>query len=119
MKGLIIKSPWIEHILDGKKKWEIRGSNTKIRGTIALIKSGSGMVYGEVNLIDSKELTLKDYQESHEFHCVQSENAQDLPYQKTYAWVLENPKIYPEPLSYKHPMGAVIWVNLSAQTIES
>jgi hypothetical protein len=42
MKGLIVKSPWIELILEGKKTWEIRGSNTKIRGPIALIKSGSG-----------------------------------------------------------------------------
>ncbi|MGD6960409.1 ASCH domain-containing protein [Rossellomorea aquimaris] len=113
MKGLIVKSPWIELILEGKKTWEIRGSNTKIRGTIALIKSGSGMVYGEVKINDSKELTLKDYQVSNEFHRVQSEHSQALPYKKTYAWVLEKPKIYEEPIPYKHPMGAVIWVNLT------
>ncbi|MGM0842842.1 MAG: ASCH domain-containing protein [Bacillota bacterium] len=113
MKGLIVKSPWIELILEGKKTWEIRGSNTNIRGTIALIKSGSGMVYGEVNLNDCKELTLKDYQVSNEFHRVQSENSQALPYKKTYAWVLEKPQIYEEPIPYKHPMGAIIWVNLS------
>jgi hypothetical protein len=113
MKGLIVKSPWIELILEGKKTWKIRGSNTKIRGPIALIKSGSGMVYGEVNLNDSKELTLKDYQVSNEFHRVQSESSQALPYKKTYAWVLENPRIYEKPIPYKHPMGAIIWVNLS------
>ena len=112
MKGLIIKSPWIELILDGKKTWEIRGSNTNIRGTIALIKSGSGKVFGEVDLIDSVELTLEDYQESRKLHGVQSENVLELPYRRTYAWVLTNPKIYKDPIPYKHPMGAVIWVNL-------
>jgi len=75
MKGLIIKSPWIELILEGKKTWEIRGSNTKIRGPVALIKSGSGKVFGEANVIDSKELTLEDYQTSRKFHCVESEDS--------------------------------------------
>jgi len=46
MKGLLINSPWIEMILEGKKTWEIRGANTKLRGPIALIKSGSGKVVG-------------------------------------------------------------------------
>lgn len=112
MNALIIKSPWIDRIFEGKKTWEIRGSNTKNRGKIALIKSGSGMVYGEVDLIDSKELNLTEYQESRRFHGVESEDASVLPYKRTYAWVLDNPKIYKQPVPYKHPMGAVIWVRL-------
>ena len=32
MKALVIKQPWVDYILNGKKTWEIRGSNTKIRG---------------------------------------------------------------------------------------
>ena len=42
-KGLMIKSPWIDKILAGEKTWEIRGYTTETRGTIALIKSGSGL----------------------------------------------------------------------------
>lgn len=38
IRGLILKSPWIDLILDGRKTWEIRGSNTLVRGHIALIK---------------------------------------------------------------------------------
>ena len=49
MKGLIIKSPWIDYILDKEKIWEIRGSSTTIRGPILLIKSGTDKVYGECN----------------------------------------------------------------------
>lgn len=52
MKGLISKSPHIENILFGKKIWEIRDSNTKIIGEIALIKSSSGTVVGKCELID-------------------------------------------------------------------
>lgn len=113
MKGLLIKSPWIDLILDGKKNWEIRGSNTKKRGEIGLIKSGSGMVYGTVNIVESKELTLEEYQNGSHRHCVNSGDTSQLPYKKTYAWVLNNPIIYETPIPYQHPMGAVIWVDLS------
>ena len=58
MKALIIKKPWIDNILDGKKTWEIRGSKTNIRGQIELIQSGSGLVVGSCEIIDRKELTL-------------------------------------------------------------
>ena len=61
MKGLIIKAPWIDYILSGKKTWEIRGCNTKIRGEIALIQSGTGKIYGTVELVDSLELDLHTY----------------------------------------------------------
>lgn len=44
---------------------------------------------------------------------MESENSNQLPYKRTYAWVFDKPKIYNEPIPYKHPMGAVIWVNLS------
>lgn len=112
MKGLIIQSPWIDLIFEGKKIWEIRGSNIRIRGTIALIKSGTGHIYGTVELVQSKNLTLQEYQKSEAYHQVSSYNCEKTPYKNTYAWVLRNPKRYVEPIPYKHPMGAVIWVKL-------
>lgn len=51
MKGLVIKSPYIEDILNGKKMIEVRGSNTNIRGTIILLKSGSGKALGTVDIV--------------------------------------------------------------------
>jgi hypothetical protein len=110
MKGLIIKSPWIDLILEGKKTWEIRGSNCKIRGKIALIKSGSGLIFGTVDLVDTKMLGLEDFQQGRKFHCISDTNV--LPYPKTYAWILENPVLFDKPIPYQHPQGAVIWVNL-------
>jgi hypothetical protein len=32
--------------------------------------------------------------------------------QNTHAWILTNPQLFAEPVPYKHPQGAVIWVNL-------
>ena len=110
MKGLIIKSPYIEQILSGVKKWEIRGSNTSIRGKICLIKSGTKRIYGEVNLVDSFEINLEKYNKYHKelYGCV----CDKLPYKRTYAWVVKEPCLYKDPLNYNHPRGAIIWVNL-------
>lgn len=112
MKGLIIKSPWIEYILSGKKTWEIRGSNTKIRGTVYLIKSGSGQIYGTAEIVNCIELSLEQYQSAYNKHMIPLEYLSQLPYKRTFAWVLDNAVLFNTPLEYKHPRGAVIWVNI-------
>ena len=109
MKGLIIKRPWIDLILDGVKSWEIRGSNTTVRGQIALIQSGTKTVVGVAELVGSRRLSLEEYLQSEAFHCIRARGG--LPYPKTYAWVLASPKRLPQPVPYTHPQGAVIWVN--------
>jgi hypothetical protein len=98
-------------MLDGKKTWEIRGSNTKIRGKIALIKSGTGKIYGMVELVNVKNLTLWDLTEYVDKHCIYSIDREKM-YRQPRAWVMESPVRFKEPIPYKHPQGAVIWVNL-------
>ena len=110
MKALIIKQPWIDYILDGKKTWEIRGSKTHIRGQIELIQSGSGLVVGCCELVDCLPLNIDDYRLNIAKHNIT--NVETLPYNKTYAWVITNAKRYENPRKYKHPNGAIIWVNL-------
>jgi hypothetical protein len=46
MKALIIREPWIGHILAGRKTWEMRTSPTNIRGRIGLIRKGRAIVVG-------------------------------------------------------------------------
>ncbi|MFF2531369.1 ASCH domain-containing protein [Brevibacillus sp. NPDC058079] len=113
MKGLVIKSPWIDLILEGKKVWEIRGSKTKIRGKIALIQSGTGLVVGTAELVDCKSLSLFDYQMAINEHCIQDCGV--APYSTIHAWVLMNAIRLQTPIPYVHPQGAVIWVNLNQQ----
>ena len=112
MKGLIIKEPWIDLILDNKKKWEIRGSATTIRGKILLIKSGTGCIWGEANLIDCICVTHEQLCNSFIQHRIPIEEVVNIRYKKPYVWVLDNPKRFKAPVPYKHPNGAVIWVNI-------
>lgn len=111
MKGLIIKEKWLNKIFSGKKTWEIRGSNTKIRGKIYLIQSGTKHIYGECDIIAVKKLTLEDYQINIDKHCIK-QGIEQLPYKNTYTWIISNVKRYENPKPYKHPIGAVIWVNI-------
>lgn len=111
-KGLIVKSPYIDDILKGIKLWEVRGSPTKIRGEIILIKSGTGHAYGTVDIVDCIELDLEKYN-NWDYRLLNNKGITDiLPYKRTYAYILENPKLYNIPKPYKHPNGAIIWVNL-------
>lgn len=113
MKALIIKKQWLDLILEGKKSWEIRGSNTKIRGQIELIQSGSGLIVGRCDIVDSIELTRQQYENSFDKHCISDISI--LPYKKAYAWVINNPIRYKNPRKYKHPKGAVIWVKIEEE----
>jgi len=111
MNGLIIKSPYIDDILKGVKKWEVRGMKTQIRGTIVLLQSGTGYALGTVDIVDCIELSIDDYN-NWDYRKAQ-EKVNKLPYRKTYAYVLSNPKIYKNPKKYYHPKGAITWVKLS------
>jgi hypothetical protein len=110
MKGLIIKDPWITKILNGEKTWEIRGSNTKIRGTISLIKSGTGMIYGTAVLTKSFAITQTAFDQGERNHCIP--DTYENTYKQRYVWELSAPKLFDKPIPYTHPQGAVIWVNL-------
>lgn len=113
MNGLIIRSPWVEMILGRKKTWEIRGHPTHVRGQIALIRGGSGLVVGTCELVDVVgPLTLADLRSNVGNAGPRPEELSELPYKKTYAWVLKNAKKFHSPRPYKHPSGAVIWVRL-------
>ena len=112
MKGLIVKPKWADLILDGKKTMELRGTNTKIRGKIGIIKSGSKMVYGTVELVEVvpilDEETYIFYNKKHLVDYPFS----NIPYKKLYGWILKKPVRYNKPIPYKHKQGCVIWVNL-------
>lgn len=109
------KSPHVENILAGKKTWDIRGSNTKIRGEIALIKSGSGTIVGKCEIVDViGPLTFSDLEANIDKHCVSKEQLERVfgKYKTLYSWVLDNVVTLSTPVPYEHPQGAVIWVNI-------
>lgn len=109
-KGLIIAEPWISDIFEGRKTWELRNRNTRIRGPIYLIRKGSGLILGTAHLVDSIALPEKEMK-FHKEHGEPKENFKNSE-KLVYAWVLKNPKRFLKPRPYKHPNGAVVWVRL-------
>jgi len=113
MKGLIIKEKWLNLILAGKKTWEIRNNTTTKVGTrIGLIKSGSGKVFGECDLVASIPLTKEKLLQNIDKHHISKESINLITYKNPHAWVLSNVKKYTSPVLYKHKNGSVIWVNI-------
>jgi hypothetical protein len=117
MKALIIRSPWINLILNGEKTWEIRGSATKIRDTIGLIESGTSTIVGTAVLTGCQQLSPALYLTSTEFHGIPHPEDEPLPYSTIYAWHLTHPQRFALPIPYHHPHGAVIWVNVSLEDL--
>ncbi len=119
-KGLIIDEPWISAILSGKKTWEMRKTLCRIRGEIALIRKGSGLVVGVASVAGCEASldTMEKYTAAEAKHCIPSER-QKLAFTDGWRipWVLHGAKKLAKPVPYRHPNGAVIWVNLEPVTI--
>lgn len=112
-RGLVVRQPHVDRILAGRKVWEIRGTRTQIRGPIALIQGGSGLIVGtcEVSGVIGP-LSLSEFRKNARKAGFAAREITKLPYRMTYAWVLRRAKRLSRPRPYVHPSGAVIWVRL-------
>lgn len=113
-RALIIRKPHIDQILDGSKTWEMRSTKTNVRGRIALIEGGSGLIVGECVLADSPPpLSRREIDRFGEaYHPYHGLTDVSLLHRWSYIWRMKDAKRYAEPIPYKHPTGAVIWVDL-------
>jgi len=108
-KGLIIKKKWLDKIFDEGKVWEMRSARTKITGNIGLIESGTGLIVGECELTGCSERPIPKHKDLIKYHKIEDMELLD---KWKWAWFLYKAKRYDKPIPYKHPQGAVIWVNL-------
>src|SRR3984885_8181787 len=116
LRALLIRRPWIDMILAGKKTWEIRGARTSIRGRIGLIASRSGTVIGVCDLVDCiGPLTAEEFRKNAKKAGMRPSEATLGYYRQTYPWVLEKPRFLTHPVAHQHPSGAIIWVRLGAR----
>ncbi len=125
VSALLIREPHLGRILDGSKTWEIRGMRTHRRGRLILARSGSGLLIGECQLVDV--VGPLDMLALAQTSALPDEQKRDIsgtgvvPYvrpdgaSRTYAWVLDSPVTYPEPVPYRHPQGAVIFVDVTPE----
>jgi len=115
-KALIIEEDWLNMILQGIKSWEMRKRPCRIRGTISLIQSGSGEIMGASDIIDTKgPLTYEELAANVDKHRSTPGSLISKGY--VHAWVLEDQRKFIKPIPYKHPKGAVIWVDLSKEGV--
>jgi ASCH domain. len=112
---LLVKDPHATSILTGRKFWEIRGSATKVRGRVGIAKSGTGMIFGSVEVFGSREVTLSDLLHSESLPPDEHEMFARVGqvYKQPHAWELRDAVVYDNPVPYRHPQGAVIWVTLN------
>lgn len=114
MKGLIVDEPWISLILRGEKHWEMRSQATAVRGAVALIRKGSGAVVGVIRVTGCRgPLGLDELRSNADKHRVpMTEFESGRAAKWTTAWELADVQVLATPVPYRHPYGAVIWVNL-------
>lgn len=115
-KGLIIDAPPIDRILAGTKTWEIRSSPTKVRGRVALIRKGTGMVVETAEIVGTVgPLNREKLLGNLELHQIAPDRIERGEVDKwRFGWVLQNAVKLVQPIRYTHPSGAVIWVNLDS-----
>jgi len=121
-RGLLVRDPYASQILNGEKIWELRGRPTQIRGPVAIVKSGTGRAFGTANLVRVLgPLDLEDLVDAPELPSSEREELRrcGLPYPKTYAYVVTDPRWFERPIPYKHPSGAVTWVRLPELDLET
>ncbi len=113
MLGLIVRPRYIELILSGKKRWEVRKRRTNVRGTIGLVWGGK--LWGFVDIVDVVELPVEEMARREE-HGVSPEEIRTYGKgrERLFAWVLEKPRRI-EPVEIHVPRGAQVWVRLPAE----
>ncbi|SET75021.1 ASCH domain-containing protein [Marinobacter segnicrescens] len=112
-RGLIIAQPWIGKILRGEKNWEMRSSQTSVRGPVALIEKGTGTITGIATIQDSiGPLSFEEIFDNEDKHRVGPEIYTRDDYKWNHAWILGQVTSLAKPIRYRHKSGAVIWVEL-------
>lgn len=113
MRGLIIRQPWADRIVDGSKTWELRSRRTKISERIGIIAAGTCTVIGEADLVDCFAVTQQTLLDSARLAGMDRQLAAHVWSQGwRYVWRLANAERYNHAAPYRHPSGAVTWVRL-------
>jgi hypothetical protein len=94
----------------------VRTRRAHVRGTIALIRKGSGTIVGTAEIVDSiGPLGNSEMVANQSKHRISLNALNDPGVEKwNHAWVIKNARKLPRPVRYQHPPGAVIWVTLDS-----
>lgn len=103
---LVLKKEWLDAIVDGDKRMEIRGSSTrKVGQVIYLMASKTDEIVAQAKVSACiGPMTKGFFLESVAFH--KSPSTQ-LPYKKTFGWILEDVERLPQPIHHKRKQGCI------------
>ncbi len=117
LKGLIVREPYVQWIVEGRKVWELRKVNTRIRGAIALVSQKR--LYGFAELVKTFEAEVTYLMTQMDKHRAPPEFL--IAYaggrKKLYVWEFRPLIKLPKPVRVEYGKGAQIWVNISYSSI--
>lgn len=110
-RGLIVRAPWAQALMDGTKQWELRNRPTQVRERVDILEGGSCMLLGSVEICDCLgPLGPKELRDAAKAGLILTTEVHDADHDAQYAWVVRNPQPLDKPEPYIHPRGAVTWV---------
>ena len=117
IRGLIIREPYVKLIVEGKKTWELRRLNTKIRGYVALMYRGK--LYGFAKLNDVFKMKVDKLKKYYSKHLTENVAIDKYANDKAelYVWIFSDPIKLPKPIDISYPKGAQVWVKLNLNEI--
>jgi hypothetical protein len=93
----------------------MRSRDTTLRGRIGLIRKGSKSVVGVADLVITlPKLSLSDLRANVAKHQVSASGIDD-EFKHNTAWVLQRAERLRQPVPFRFPASAVIWVNLAPE----
>lgn len=117
IKGLVIREPWIDLILSGRKTWEMRSQQIGYRGWIGLIRKGSGRVEGVARLVDvGRPLSADEMVATFDRHRIPEAMIRGGEVARwTTPWKLAEVQVLRRPVPYRHPNGAITLFSLAPE----
>lgn len=103
-RGLVIMEEPLNKILQGRKTMELRSKHNRQLGLIALIKKGSGKIYGVAEIVESIGPMSFDEFRAHAYeHAVEPEMLREIfEMGWDHGWRLRNVTRLKSPVSYIH-----------------
>ena len=116
-RALTIENDPITKILKGIKTWEMRDRHCRIRESIGLIEIGTGTIVGAMEIIGTRgPMGREELLENKKRHCSDPDFLLSKGWD--HAWILKKPRKFVNPIPYKHPRGAQMWVKLTKKVLE-
>jgi hypothetical protein len=114
--ALIVRAPWADLLVTGKKRWELRTRQSHKRELIGIIEAGKKAIIGVVQIVDSLgPLSNDELRRSEHMHMIPAAMLDAFQRHRT-AWVMARAHQFEVPIPCVVPNGAQLFVTLDAGT---